>query len=655
MSDPTNIENITSGSSKKRTRPKKSWIWQHFKEEEVEKQEKKITIIKCQEMTDDDGVIEESTDNNINWIVNDSQPIRVVKSEDLRILFKELDPAFVVPSQETIRNMIYETFNYTLPKLKTLIKNEAISISLTLDLWTSRNKQGYLRVTCSFINSKWKLKELTLTIEYVCYPHTAANIRETLELVLKDWDIRDKIYAITTDNGSNVKKAINEMEEVKWLGCTAHTLHLVIGKGIMPAQILIMRAKRLINFFMRPKQSERLEEIQKKFPDIGKIKKNNDINVRGNEEEDEEICILLKKQNPGQTSDYLHIIADIITRWNSSFLAWQQLLRLKDYINVLINTLSTKTDLDFKKDYKRLRKIMLEEEEWSAIKDVILILKPFAEATNYLGGSKYCTYSVMVPTLIRIINQLQPSTIEDKRYASEIDFKNYDNIFDDEISIEDDDEEDPSPTAIRKLKINNPINTQDLVKKVKLSLYVAMKYYWSNLITPRSLLPSLLDPRIKDLSFVTAKQRQDTKELLKDEYNQEKLSELLTSNSISDSIETIQDDDDDSQKYDSIFASFNASSDTEKVDEVIDYLALKKMNFESDPLEWWHGQEKNFPILSSFAKKYLAVYVSSTSSERLFSDAGNLLTVKRNQMNLKLFQKIMFLKRNGKHMDSIHK
>jgi hypothetical protein len=224
----------------------------------------------------------------------------------------------------------------------------------------------------------------------------------------------------------------------------------------------------------------------------------------------------------------LHVIADITTRWNSSFLAWQRLLRLKDYINLLINTLSTKTDLDSKKDCKRLKKIMLKEEEWNAIKDLVQILKPFAEATNYLGGSKYCTYSIMIPTLIRIINRLQPSTTEDEKYASEIDFKNHENIFDDEIFIEDDDEEEnPSLTTIKKLKINDPVNTQDLVKKIKLSLYAAMKYYWRNLITPKSLLPSLLDPRIKDLSFVTAKQRQDTEELLEDEYDQEKLSELL--------------------------------------------------------------------------------------------------------------------------------
>lgn len=241
----------------------------------------------------------------VNWIINDSQPICVVKNIDFRMFLNELNPSFIIPSQETVKNIIHEAFNYTLPQLKALIKDEAISVSLTMDLWTSKSRQGYLGITCSFIDSEWKLKEFTLTIEHVRYPHTATHILETLESILEEWNIRNKVYAITTDNGSNVKKAINDMEEVKWLGCTAHTLHLVIGKGMMPAQVLIIRAKRLIDFFMRPKQSERLEEIQKKFPDIGNENnetdedKNNekDENYEHNKEGNEEICELLKNNS----------------------------------------------------------------------------------------------------------------------------------------------------------------------------------------------------------------------------------------------------------------------------------------------------------------------------------------------------------------------
>jgi hypothetical protein len=157
----------------------------------------------------------------------------------------------------------------------------------------------------------------------------------------------------------------------------------------------------------------------------------------------------------------LHVIADVTTRWNSSFLAWQRLFKLKDYIIVLISTLSTKNDPDSRRDYKRLKQIMIEEEEWDVIKNLIPILKPFAEATNYLGGNKYCTYILMVPTLIKIINRLKPLTAEDENFMSEINFKNHKNIFDDEISIEDDEEErsNPSNPTVRKLRINDPANT----------------------------------------------------------------------------------------------------------------------------------------------------------------------------------------------------
>ena len=107
-----------------------------------------------------------------------------------------------------------------------------------------------------------------MDITYIRYPYTANHILESLEQVLEEWKIRDLVFTITTDNGSNVKKAIQDMEGVNWLGCTAHTLQLVIGKGMKLAEILIARIKRLIDFFLQPKQSERLEDVQQKFPEL---------------------------------------------------------------------------------------------------------------------------------------------------------------------------------------------------------------------------------------------------------------------------------------------------------------------------------------------------------------------------------------------------
>ena len=64
------------------------------------------------------------------------------------------------------------------------------------------------------------------------------------------------------------------MNAIQWQGCDAHTLQLIIGKGLVPVKVLVKRVKRLIEFFMSSKQSERLEDIQKKYPDANKVDDN---------------------------------------------------------------------------------------------------------------------------------------------------------------------------------------------------------------------------------------------------------------------------------------------------------------------------------------------------------------------------------------------
>jgi hypothetical protein len=54
------------------------------------------------------------------------------------------------------------------------------------------------------------------------------------------------------------------------------------------------------------------------------------------------------------------------------------------------------------------------------------------------------------------------------------------------------------------------------------------------------------------------------------------------------------------------------------------------------------------------ARIFLAIPATSTSSERLFSDAGNLLTSKRSNIDSELFKRMIFLKRNATKVENIH-
>ena len=89
--------------------------------------------------------------------------------------------------------------------------------------------------------------------------------------------------------------------------------------------------------------------------------------------------------------------------------AWEQLIKIKAYIQALVPELINSTDSDSKKDGKNLEHIMLTSDEWELLQELIIILGPFEEATRYLGEEKYITYSIMVPIIEQIKNLLLSS------------------------------------------------------------------------------------------------------------------------------------------------------------------------------------------------------------------------------------------------------
>jgi hypothetical protein len=214
-----------------------------------------------------------------NWIIEDLQPLYVVQSPSFRKLINELDSGFIMPDEKGIKKVIADTYNTTMPALIEKIRVESKSVSLTTDMWTSKSGQGYIGITCSYIDSEFALQEITLTVNYVRYPHTAEHIAESLEETLEDWKLREKVFVITTDNAAYMKKAISSMNAIECQGCHAYTLQLIIGKGLVPVKALIKQVKHLIEFFMSFKQSECLEDIQKKYPDANKA----DDNLQGDE------------------------------------------------------------------------------------------------------------------------------------------------------------------------------------------------------------------------------------------------------------------------------------------------------------------------------------------------------------------------------------
>ncbi len=67
--------------------------------------------------------------------------------------------------------------------------------------------------------------------------------------------------------------------------------------------------------------------------------------------------------------------------------------------------------------------------------------------------------------------------------------------------------------------------------------------------------------------------------------------------------------------------------------EISTYIALyAPLQEKEGVLQWWMRHKALFPILFQLVRKYLAIPASSTPSEELWSDAGNIVTKKRTRL-----------------------
>jgi len=98
-----------------------------------------------------------------------------------------------------------------------------------------------------------------------------------------------------------------------------------------------------------------------------------------------------------------------------------------------------------------------------------------------------------------------------------------------------------------------------------------------------------------------------------------------------------------------------ADSDEEYEDEGNELHKYKsmtdKISHNQDPLLWWKYNQKKYPVVSQLAKKYLSVIVTSVPCERLFSEAGQVVTKRRNRLSPDTVYRLLFLNSYLKEKD----
>lgn len=71
------------------------------------------------------------------------------------------------------------------------------TVSLTSDIWTcSHNNESFISFTCHWISDDMKQHHCVLNVRHFPGRHTGISIKETLERLLQEWDLKKKIHLL---------------------------------------------------------------------------------------------------------------------------------------------------------------------------------------------------------------------------------------------------------------------------------------------------------------------------------------------------------------------------------------------------------------------------------------------------------------------------
>lgn len=298
------------------------------------------------------------------FIAKDLQPISVVDGEGFKFLMEVAEPRFTVPSRTYFTNTLLPAMYVDVQQKVRVVLSAANYCSVTTDLWTSKYQtRAYITLTCHLIDDDWNLNSFVLTTSEVAEDHTSENLVTVLDTLMKEWEIRETVVGTSTDNGSNIIKAVKEMGLFN-MPCVGHTLNLAVKKSFEINRVAraLARIRKLVGHFHRSnKAASRLRE----------------------------------KQQLLGIKDHC-LINDCVTRWGSTY---DMLVRFTEQQQAICAVL-----LDNRED----RQLMPTDEEISIVEELIVILKSFREATEIMSGEKYPSLGIVLPLLKKILSTLIP-------------------------------------------------------------------------------------------------------------------------------------------------------------------------------------------------------------------------------------------------------
>ena len=494
------------------------------------------------------------TTATVEWIVKDCRPLSITSDEGFVNLMKLATSCktYKPPCYSTLTEKIHYMFTSKQQDIKARLQ-KATAVSLTADFWTSCQNRSYIGVTVHFIEN-WQLNSLVLNVIEVSESHTANVCGKLLCDIAAEWEIEDKVLCIVTDRGRNIVKGVEEHTPFLSTNCIAHIMQRGIAAGLKAASMdnVLAKCRKVVGHFKHsPLQSSLLTEMAEQL----------------------------------QISN-LCLIQDVTTRWFSGLAMAQRLLAQKEAVNAVL-------------DNNNKGELKLTDADFSRLEQLVKLLTPLKEVSDFLGGDKYATGSCAVRAVYKLELFLTPS------------------------------EEEPIYIGSFKRAFNS--------------------YMTDNIrIPPVLTVCAALDPRFKKLSFLSQVDRDQAYTCI--------LNGMIAHfGSTMAAISTHHDDGQVETTVNANVHSFLESDEENNADtaddnigkrleaELAAYRASPQEPIGCDPIFYWSKAQQSYPNVAFQASKLLSIPATSVPCERLFSVAGLLVDKRRTSLTPEHVQQMLCL------------
>ncbi|XP_041448201.1 zinc finger BED domain-containing protein 4-like [Drosophila obscura] len=509
--------------------------------------------------------------------------------KDFLTKYKVVVTADDIPHYKTLSTTALDDVYECVLKAVIRIVSGQKHFALTFDLWTDNyRRRSYITFTFHYLSPNFGMKHFTLETKYLSKSHSASNILTELQDVTQIYNLQMESNFVVTDQGSNIKKAIN-------LGCLnnhfclGHGLHNLLNvdgynsvseiKNLIVKCKSIVRALRFKTHVLRCQADALQNEVLSNIDNLEELLASEDTEWVDYDDDFGPLddVPLQTYKNINNTNDLRSSLVDkrnvslknsVPTRWHSVLAMLHSLGCQRAAINKLL-TSSNKIDL------------ILLETEVQLLYKLRDFLQKFKDAVNILSGDLYSSISLALVIRTEIVS------------------------------------------ILGEAESNEPLSLFEMKNNIKSKL--DSRFPISDIL----VCASLLDPRFSSLDCVLEYCKDQN--LTKSDFLLKMFKELIGD------VQQASDQQDSLSESPSVSKILKLaqrhSTNTKNSNLEAECHLLLSLSSCQDVLSFWREKASAMPLLSMLARKVLCIPATSTPSERVFSIAGLTITHKRSQLS----------------------